>query len=78
MLDEGVNLANCRIGIYAVLNSSDRLIKQKLGRLLRHEHPVLIIPFTKGTREEELVQTMLLDYNPDLVTVIQDVKDIVL
>lgn len=78
MLDEGVNLANCRIGVYAVLNSSDRLIKQKLGRLLRHEHPALIIPFTKGTREEELVQTMLLDYNPDLVTVAKDVKDIVL
>lgn len=78
MLNEGINLANCRIGIYAVLNSSETLIKQKLGRLLRHEHPVLIIPYYKGTREEELVQTMLLDYNPDLVTVVKDVKDIVL
>ena len=78
MLDEGINLVNCRVGIYAVLNSSDRLIKQKLGRLLRHEHPILVIPFMKSTREEELVQTMLLDYNPDLVTVIKDIKDIVL
>lgn len=78
MLDEGINLANCRIGVYAVLNSSDRLIKQKLGRLLRHEHPVIIVPYYIGTREEELVQTMLLDYNPDLVSVVKDVKDIVL
>lgn len=78
MLDEGVNLANCRVGVYAVLNSSDRLIKQKLGRLLRHEHPILIIPYYVRTREEELVQTMLLDYNPDLVSVVKDVKDIVL
>lgn len=78
MLDEGVNLANCRIGIYAVLNSSDRLIKQKLGRLLRHEHPVIVVPYYVGTREAELVQTMLLDYNPDLVSVVKDVKDIVL
>lgn len=78
MLDEGVNLANCRIGVYAVLNSSERLIKQKLGRLLRHERPILIIPYYLGTREEELVQTMLLDYNPDLVSVVKDVKDIVL
>lgn len=78
MLDEGVNLANCRIGVYAALNSSERLIKQKLGRLLRHEHPVLVIPYFTRTREEELVQTMLLDYNPDLVSVIQDVKGIVL
>lgn len=78
MLDEGVNLANCRIGIYAVLNSSDRLIKQKLGRLLRHEHPVIVVPYYVGTREAELVQTMLLDYNPDLVSVVKDIKDIVL
>lgn len=78
MLDEGVNLVNCRIGVYAVLNSSERLIKQKLGRLLRHEHPILVIPYYVGTREEELVQTMLLDYNPDLVTVVKDIKDIVL
>ena len=78
MLDEGVNLASCRIGVYAVLNSSDRLIKQKLGRLLRHEHPVLIVPYYKGTREEELVQTMLLDYNPDLVSVVKNVEEIVL
>lgn len=78
MLDEGVNLANCRIGVYAVLNSSERLIKQKLGRLLRHEHPILVIPYFIGTREEELVQTMLLDYNPDLVSVVKDVNDIVL
>lgn len=78
MLDEGVNLANCRIGVYAALNSSERLIKQKLGRLLRHEHPSLVIPYYMGTREEELVQTMLLDYNPDLVSVIKDVNGIVL
>lgn len=78
MLDEGINLANCRIGVYAVLNSSERLIKQKLGRLLRHEHPIIIIPYYVGTREEELIQTMLLDYNPDLVTVIKNIEEIVL
>lgn len=78
MLDEGVNLTSCRIGIYAVLNSSERLIKQKLGRLLRHEHPVLIIPYYKCTREEELVKTMLTDYNPNLVSAVKDVKDIIL
>jgi superfamily II DNA or RNA helicase len=78
MLNEGVNLVNCRIGIYAVLNSSETLIKQKLGRLLRHEHPILIVPYYVGTREEEIVKTMLQDYNPDLVSVVKDVKDIVL
>lgn len=78
MLNEGMNLVNCRIGIYAVLNSSDILIKQKLGRLLRHDNPVIVIPYYKNTREQEIVETMLLDYNPDLVSVIKDIKDIVL
>lgn len=33
MLNEGCNLTDCRIGIYASLNSSDTLIKQKTGKL---------------------------------------------
>lgn len=32
MLNEGMNLTDCRIGIYANLNSSDTLIKQKTGK----------------------------------------------
>lgn len=67
MLDEGVNLVNCRVGIYAVLNSSERMIKQKLGRLLRHPSPIIIIPYYKGTRDQEIVEKMLEDYNPQLV-----------
>ena len=76
MLDEGANLSNCQIGIYAILNSSERLIKQKLGRLLRHEHPIIIIPYFIRTREEELVKTMIQDYNPELISIINDIKDI--
>lgn len=76
MLDEGVNLTNCRIGIYAILNSSERMIKQKLGRLLRHKDPIIIIPYFKNTREEEIVQKMLEDYNSALVKKINNIKDI--
>ena len=76
MLDEGVNLSDCRIGIYAMLNSSERMIKQKLGRLLRHPKPVIIIPFFLGTRDEEIVNKMLQDYNPDLVYRINNIKEI--
>ena len=68
MLDEGMNLVNCRVGVYAVLNSSERMIKQKLGRLLRHSDPIIIIPYYVGTRDEELVNKMMEDYNPELVT----------
>lgn len=76
MLNEGMNLFNCQIGIYANLNSSESIIKQRMGRLLRHTNPVIIVPYFKGTREEELIQTMLEDYNPKLVTTISNIKEI--
>ena len=76
MINEGMNLSNCRIGIYANLNSSEIIIKQRLGRILRHEKPVIVIPFYKGTREEELVAKMLEDYNPQLVHTVENITDI--
>jgi superfamily II DNA or RNA helicase len=76
MLDEGMNLVNCRVGVYAVLNSSERMIKQKLGRLLRHSDPVIIIPYFKGTRDEEIVGKMLEDYNPELVSTITNLTEL--
>lgn len=76
MLNEGMNLSNCRIGIYANLNSSEIIIKQRLGRILRHKNPVIVIPFYKGTREEELVAKMLEDYNPQLVHTVENITDI--
>lgn len=78
MLDEGVNLTNCRVGVYATLNSSDRMITQKLGRLLRHPSPILIIPYFKGTRDEEIVNKMVEDYNPELVTTITNLNQLIL
>lgn len=76
MLNEGMNLVDCRVGIYANLNSSDTLIKQKTGRLLRHPQPVIIIPYYKGTREQEIVESMLENYNPELVKVINFKEEI--
>lgn len=76
MLNEGINLQNCRIGIYANLNSSETIVKQRAGRLLRHPEPVIIIPYFKGTREEELVEKMLENYNPDLVKEVNFITEI--
>lgn len=78
MLDEGMNLKNCKIGVYSVLNSSDRMITQKLGRLLRHPEPVIFIPYYVGTREEEIVQKMKENYNPLLVKTITNLTEITL
>ena len=71
-----MNLSNCRIGIYDNLNSSEIIIKQRLGRILRHKNPVIVIPFYKDTREEELVAKMLEDYNPQLIHTVENITDI--
>ena len=76
MLDEGVNLTSCRVGVYAVLNSSERMIVQKLGRILRHPNPIIIIPYYKHTRDEEIVQKMCENYNPDLIKTITNLNEI--
>ena len=76
MLDEGVNLSNCRIGVYANLNSSIRMIKQRLGRLLRHKDPIIVIPYFTNTRDEEIVNKMCADYNTELVSTITNINNI--
>lgn len=76
ILNEGMNLYNCQVGIYANLNSSDIIVKQRTGRILRHKKPVIIIPYYKGTREVELVNKMLENYNKDLITIINSVDEL--
>ena len=78
MLNEGCNLVNCRIGIYANLNSSETIIKQRVGRILRHPNPIIIIPYYKGTREEENKKKMIEDYNSQLIKIIHNVEEIII
>jgi len=71
MLNEGINLSSCQIGIFAALNSSDRLITQKTGRLLRHPNPIIVIPYFVNTRDEEIINKMKENYNPKLIKTIK-------
>ena len=75
ILNEGVNLTNCRIGIFCNLNSSEIVVKQRVGRILRHKSPI-IIPYFKNTREEELVEKMIEEYSKDSIITIDNVNDI--
>lgn len=74
ILNEGVNLTNCRIGIFCNLNSSEIIVKQRVGRILRHKSPVIIIPYFVNTREEELVEKMIEEYSPESIKVINSLK----
>ena len=71
-----VNLTNCRIGIFCNLNSSEIITRQRCGRLLRHKSPVIIIPYFKDTREEELVQKMIGEYSEKSKIIINNMNDI--
>ena len=76
ILNEGVNLTDCRIGIFCNLNSSEIVVKQRVGRILRHKSPVIIIPYFKDTREEELVQKMIEEYSEDSIISVDSINDI--
>lgn len=76
ILNEGVNLTNCRIGIFCNLNSSEIVVKQRVGRILRHKSPIIIIPYFKDTREEELVQKMIEEYSDDSIISVDSINDI--
>ncbi len=46
-------------------------------RILRHKSPIIIIPYYKNTREEEIIfKEMLYNYNKDLIHTITNIKDI--
>lgn len=76
MLNEGVNLTECKFGIFAVLNSSELMVLQKLGRILRHKKPIIIIPYFSGSREAELVKKMSVNYNEELIQKITSLEEI--
>lgn len=78
ILNEGVNLTNCRIGIFCNLNSSEIVVKQRVGRILRHKSPIIIIPYFKDTREEELVQKMTEEYSEESIVTINNINEITL
>lgn len=78
ILNEGVNLTNCRIGIFCNLNSSEIITKQRTGRLLRHKSPIIIIPYYSNTREEELAIKMLEEYNPNLIKKVYNINSILI
>lgn len=78
ILNEGVNLTNCRIGIFCNLNSSETVVKQRVGRILRHKSPIIIIPYFKDTREDELVQKMIEEYSEESIVTINNINEITL
>lgn len=76
ILNEGMNLVDCQIGIFNNLNSSDTIVIQRTGRILRHKNPIIILPYFKNTREEEMVKKMMENYNKELIQVVDNIDEL--
>jgi superfamily II DNA or RNA helicase len=76
ILNENANLVDCQYGIFANISSSSIVQAQRTGRLLRHKEPVIIIPYYKGTREDEIVAKMLEGFNKEFIKEIHSIQEI--
>lgn len=71
-----VNLTNCKYGIFANINASETIQIQRIGRSLRHKSPIIIIPFFRNTREEEIVRKWMKNYNNNLIKIIYNANEL--
>lgn len=59
MLQEGYNLFDCEVGIISQLDAGERGVIQKVGRVLRHDKPLVVILCIDNTRDEEFLESAL-------------------
>ena len=45
-------------------------------RAMRHSHPVIIVPYYKDTREQEIVEKMFADYDKRFIRTINSLQEI--
>lgn len=76
ILNEGVNVADCRIGVFANLNASETITIQRSGRILRHKKPLIVIPYYINTRDEQLMNKMIKNYDPNMIVKINDLNEL--
>lgn len=76
ILNENANLVDCRYAVFVNLSSSEVIMPQRIGRSLRHKKPVIIIPYYKGTREQEIVEKALESYDEKYIRVINSIEEI--
>lgn len=76
ILNENANLVDCKYAIFANYSSSEICSVQRCGRALRHKSPVIIMPFYKNTREEEILTDMIKDFNPDSIHTVNSLTEL--
>lgn len=76
VLNEGANLVDCKYAVFANYSASEICSAQRIGRSLRHKSPIILMPYYEGTREQEIIEEMLEDFNPDAIKVIHSVDEL--
>lgn len=76
ILNENANLVDCKYAVFANLSSSEICMPQRLGRSLRHKSPVIIIPYYKDTREEEILEKYIEGFDKNYIKTIQSISEI--
>lgn len=76
ILNENANLVDCKYAVFCNISSSEVVIPQRLGRAMRHKSPVIIMPYYKDTREEEVITKMLEGFNKDFIKTIHSIQEI--
>lgn len=76
VLNEGANLVDCKYAVFANYSASESIGPQRIGRSLRHKSPIIIMPYYESTREEEIVQEMIKDFNKDFIKTVHSLKEL--
>ena len=76
ILNENANLVDCKYAIFTNLSSSEIVSCQRIGRSLRHKSPVIILPYFKDTREQEIVEKMTEGFNKEYIKTIHSINEI--
>ena len=77
ILNENANLVDCKYAVFANYSASEVVGVQRLGRSLRHKSPIIIMPYYENTREQEIIDEMLEDFNKDCITTVYSVSELV-
>ena len=77
ILNENANLVDCKYAIFANYSSSETIGPQRIGRSLRHKSPVIILPYYENTREQEIMENMIKDFNKEYIYTIHSVDELV-
>jgi superfamily II DNA or RNA helicase len=76
ILNENANLVDCKYAVFANYSSSECVSMQRIGRSLRHKSPIIIMPYYEGTREQEILDEMLKDFNKESITTIHTLEEL--